>query len=347
VSGPTPRELGYHMPAEWEPQSAVWLAWPHNAETWPGEALAAVQRSYADWIRALLPGQAVELLLADAQLETARARLVDAGIEPRHVSLRQVATCDAWIRDYGPTFVLNRQRRALALVDWRFNAWGEKYAELLADDRIPAALNEALGLPRFEPGIVLEGGSIEVNGCGSLLTTEQCLLHPNRNPGLGRAEIERVLAEQLGVCNVLWLGEGIAGDDTDGHVDDFARFVAPRTLVCAVEDDPLDVNHRPLQEACRRLARLCDERGRPLEGVKLPMPGPVRADGERLPASYANFFIGNRCVAVPVFGDANDEVALDVLRKCFPGRRVLGVDCRAMVRGLGALHCGSQQQPRA
>jgi agmatine deiminase len=343
----TPRELGYHMPAEWEPQVAVWLAWPHNRETWPGEALARVQRAYAAWIGALLPGQAVELLVGEAEVESARGRLAAAGVDPARVSLRRIATCDAWIRDYGPTFLVNRARGGLALVDWRFNAWGGKYAELLPDDRIPRRLNEELGMPRFEPGIVLEGGSIEVNGRGSLLTTEQCLLNPNRNPGLGRLELERVLGEQLGVRNVLWLGEGIAGDDTDGHVDDFARFVAPRAVVCAVEPDPQDVNHRPLREARERLARCRDERGRPLEVVELPMPGPVVLDGDRLPASYANFYIGNRCVAVPAFGHANDEIALAVLRKCFPGRRVVGIDCRAMVGGLGALHCGSQQQPAA
>jgi len=335
------------MPAEWEPQSAIWLAWPHNRETWPGDALAAVQRGYAEWMRALLPDQAVELLVSGEHADSARAALARSGVDPGRVCLRSIATCDAWIRDYGPTFLVNRERRSLALVDWRFNAWGGKYEDLLADDRIPRLLNEQLALPRFEPGIVLEGGSIEVNGCGSLLTTEQCLLHPNRNPGLGRAELERVLSEQLGVENVLWLGEGIAGDDTDGHVDDLARFVAPRTLVCAYEEDPLDVNHRPLRDAYQRLSQHRDERGRPFEVVKLPMPGPIELDGERLPASYANFYIGNRCVVAPVFGHANDSAALDVLRKCFPGRRVVGIDCNAMVRGLGTLHCGSQQQPRA
>ena len=337
---PTPRALGYRMPAEWEPQEAIWLSWPHNEITWPGGLLAEVERSYTEIIRSLHTGQKIKLLVRDADAEEkVRAALAAADIELAQVVFFRIATEDAWIRDYGPTFVVNHSSRELAVVKWMFNAWGNKYEDLLPDKRIPHEMNLHLRLPLFEPGIVLEGGSIEVNGAGTVLTTEQCLLNKNRNPDLSRGDIEHYLKEYLGVSNVLWLREGIAGDDTDGHIDDIARFVNENTVVCGFEDDPSDENHKILKENYDLLKRL------PLRVVKLPMPGYVGDGQSRLPASYANFYIGNRTVVVPLFGHVNDESAIHILQDCFRERRVVGVQCSAMAQGLGTIHCCSQQEP--
>ena len=341
MNRPTPKDLGYRMPAEWEFQEAIWLTWPHNEVTWPEGMLTEVQRSYIEIIRALHTGQKVKLLVKDSETE-ARVRLA---LEQEGVALNQVlfvllAAEDSWIRDYGPTFVLNREQRQLAMVNWIFNAWGNKYDDLIRDDRIPGELNKRLRLPAFEPGIVLEGGAIEVNGAGTVLTTEQCLLNRNRNPHLRRAEIEDYLREYLNVENVLWLGEGIAGDDTDGHIDDIARFVSEDTVLCAHEDDSGDENHNILKEGFERLI------GFGLNVVKLPMPGYIGDRHARLPASYANFYIGNSAVVVPIFDHANDRRALDIIQECFPSRRVVGVRANAMVHGLGTIHCCSQQEPR-
>lgn len=340
MNSPTPKSLGFRMPAEWEPQEAVWLTWPHNQVTWPGGMLAEVERTYIEIIQALHTGQEVKLLVKDAETE-ARVRLA---LDREDIALTQIrflsiAAEDSWIRDYGPTFVLNRERRQLAMVKWTFNAWGNKYDDLIADDRIPVELNKDLRLTMFEPGIVLEGGSIEVNGAGVVLTTEQCLLNKNRNPQLNRSEIEDYLREYLSVSTVLWLREGIAGDDTDGHIDDIARFVNANTVLCAIEDDPADENYDVLKDNYDRLKSFG------LNVVKLPMPGYVGDRHARYPASYANFYIGNSAVIVPVFGHANDRRALDVIRDCFPSRRVVGVECTTMVHGLGTIHCCSQQEP--
>ncbi len=340
MKGPTPKSLGYRMPAEWESQEAIWLTWPHNKLTWPDGMLAEVQRSYVEIVHALHTGQKVKILVRDSETES-RARLA---LNSREVGLTQVifvhlAAEDSWIRDYGPTFVVNREQRQLAMVKWIFNAWGNKYDDLIEDDRIPAELNKHLRLPIFEPGMVLEGGSIEVNATGTVLTTEQCLLNKNRNPHLSRSEIEEYLREYLNVATVLWLREGIAGDDTDGHIDDIARFVSNDTVLCAFEHDPLDENYVVLKENYERLI------GFGLKVVKLPMPGFIGDRHARLPASYANFYVGNSTVVVPVFGHANDDRALDIIQECFPTRRVVGVHATAMVHGLGTIHCCSQQEP--
>ena len=341
MNQPTPRSLGYRMPAEWEPQEAIWLSWPQNETTWPGGLLKDVEAAYAQAIHALHTHQKINLLVKDADVEAkARTMLPRAGVALAPVNFVQVPTIDAWIRDYGPTFVVNPQTRELAMVKWTFNAWGGKYDDLLPDDKIPRVLNERLKLPVFEPGIVLEGGSIEVNGTGTVLTTEQCLLNKNRNPNLGREEIENYLKEYLNVSKVLWLKEGIVGDDTDGHIDDIARFVNENTVVCAWEQDRSDENHEILQDNYERLVSFG------LNVVKLPMPGFIGDRHTRLPASYANFYIGNGAVVVPVFGHANDQAALDILQGCFPNRRVVGVHSAAMVHGLGAIHCCTQQEPR-
>ena len=337
----TPRSLGYRMPAEWEPQAAIWLTWPHNEVTWPGGMLNEVQLSYIEIIRALHAGQKVKLLVQDTDTE-ARVRLA---LERVDVALSQILfiqqpTEDSWIRDYGPTFVVNSQQRRLGMVKWIFNAWGNKYDDLIGDDRIPVQLNKNLGVTMFEPGIVLEGGSIEVNAAGAVLTTEQCLLNKNRNPRLNRSEIEDYLREYLNVSTVLWLPEGIAGDDTDGHIDDIARFVSDDVVLCAFEDDPADENYAILKENYERLLTFG------LNVRKLPMPGYVGDRLARLPASYANFYIGNAVVVVPTFGHDNDRRALDVIQQSFPDRRVVGVKANAMVHGLGTIHCCSQQEPR-
>jgi agmatine deiminase len=340
MSDSTPKSLGYRMPAEWEPQEAIWLTWPHNELTWPDGMLADVERTYVNIIRSLHTGQKIKLLVKDSGSE-ARIRLMldREGIALSQIVFVPVAAEDSWIRDYGPTFVINPQQRQLAMVKWRFNAWGDKYDDLIGDDRIPRELNKTLKLPVFEPGIVLEGGSIEVDGAGTVLTTEQCLLNKNRNPHLKREQIEDYLREYLNISRVLWLEEGIAGDDTDGHIDDIARFADKETVICAFEDDPADENYALLKDNYERLARFG------LNVVKLPMPGYIGDRHARLPASYANFYIGNKVVVVPVFGHRNDQRALEVLQKCFPSRHVVGVHATAMVHGLGTIHCCSQQEP--
>lgn len=340
------------MPAEWEHHAGTWLAWPHDRVTF--RDLFRVECIFASMAAALSHGERVHVLVKDAEVEaSARASLMLAlghvatsRTSKTGVSFHRVPTADSWIRDYGPTYVVRRRGRGprRAFVRWRFNAWGGKYPGLLRDDGIPDRLG--IDLPRFAPDLVMEGGSIDVNGAGSVLTTEQCLLNPNRNPSLNRAELEACLRAHLGVRQVLWLGEGIVGDDTDGHVDDIARFVSPRTIVTAYEDDPKDENFELLHDVWRRLCAMADPDGRPFEVVKLPMPGRLMAGRRRLPASYANFYVGNEVVLVPVYGPkARDERALEVLRRAFPRRRVVAIDATAMVYGYGSIHCVTQQEP--
>lgn len=344
---PSPRSLGYRMPAEWEPQDAVWLAWPHNPETWSGDLLERVRKTYCEVISEFGGRQQTHLLVRDAEEEAGASRLLgDSGVELSSVRFFRIPSADTWIRDYGPTFITNRSTGETALVNWRFNAWGEKYDDLKADDGIPTDLNRHLSLPMFEADIVMEGGSIEVNGAGTLMTTEQCLLNPNRNPHLSRDGIEEYLREYLGISDVLWLGTGIAGDDTDGHIDDIARFADAGTVLCAFEDDTADENHLILKDAYARLMASKAQDGVGFRVLKLPMPDPISSADGRLPASYANFYIANDVVIVPVFDQEKDRTALEVIQAAFPGRRVAGVDCRAMVYGLGTVHCSSQQQPR-
>lgn len=340
MKDPTPKSLGYRMPAEWEPQEAIWLTWPHNELTWPGGMLADVERTYVEIMRPLHTAQKIKLLVKNNESESRIRLMLDSeGVALSQIVFVRVAAEDSWIRDYGPTFVVHPDRHKLAMIKWRFNAWGDKYDDLIADDRIPLELNKALGLTVFEPGIVLEGGSIEVDGAGTVLTTEQCLLNKNRNPNLSRGQIENYLKEYLNVSRVLWLAEGIVGDDTDGHIDDIARFISKDTVVCAYEDDPADENHEILVDNYNRLVSFG------LNVVKLPMPGYIGDRHSRLPASYANFYIGNKAVVVPVFGHDNDRRALEILQKCFPSHRVAGVHATAMVHGLGTIHCCSQQEP--
>ncbi len=331
------------MPAEWAPHAATWLSWPHKEASWPGnfEPIPAI---WVEMVRALTPGEHVNILVLNTPMQSnVRAQLSAAGVNLDHVSLHVVPTNDAWARDHGPMFVTNG--RELAIIDWIYNAWGGKYPPWEQDDVVPQRVAEILDLPLFEPGVVLEGGSVDVNGAGTVLTTEACLLNPNRNPHLKKAEIEAILASHLGVRNVLWLGDGIVGDDTDGHVDDLTRFVDPTTVVTVVEDDPNDANYAPLQDNLKRLRGMTDQDGQPLRVLTLPMPRPVIYEDQQLPASYANFYIGNSAVLVPIFDDPKDAAALAVLRDCFPTRRVVGISSRELVWGLGAFHCVTQQQP--
>ena len=347
LRGMTPAALGYRMPAEWEPHAATWLAWPHKAASWPGN-FEPIPGVWVEIARALAPHERVDILVNDdAAAAAVRQRLHAAGVPDANVAFHVIPTDDAWARDHGPTFITRRTdgRVELAAIDWVYNAWGGKYPPWDKDDAVPRQVATCLDVALFQPGIVLEGGSIDVNGCGTLLTTEACLLNPNRNPSLSRDQIEAVLRAYLGVRHVLWLGDGIVGDDTDGHIDDLARFVDPRTVVTVLEDDPRDDNFERLRDNYQRLRRMMDQDGRLLEVVTLPMPAPVFYEGQRLPASYANFYIANGAVLVPVFDDPNDAVAMRILQELFPQRRVVGLNARAMVWGLGAFHCVTQQQP--
>ncbi len=339
----TPLQQGYHMPAEWERHDAIWLSWPYDLDSFP--EIDRVELTYISIIKAIHERELVNLLVTDEPMLNRVVELLkDAGINLKQVKFHILSYRDVWFRDYGPTFVVNREKGKLAMINWIFNAWGEKYEGLIPDTRIPCLINDDLKLDCFQPGIVLEGGSIEINGCGTVLTTEQCLLNRNRNPGLDKEDIEAYLCEYLGVSNIIWLKQGIVGDDTDGHVDDVARFVNPTTVLCAYEEDPEDENYPALKENYEILSKSLDQDGRPLKIIKLPMPGAVGDDG-RLPASYANFYIGNGVVLVPVFGHKNDGEALRIIKEAFPDRNVVGINCREIVHGFGAVHCISQQQP--
>src|SRR5690349_11146365 len=345
----TPAELGFYMPAEWHPHAGTWLTWPTDPETWP-DRVDRVEEIYLEIIAALAPHETVNLLVDDAEAEQAVRSRCQFPAAP-NVRFHQIPTVDSWIRDYGPNFLISRDQNKGAFNDWIFNAWGNKYEALKRDDQIPGLLEPFLQQHRFEPGIVLEGGAIDVNGNGCVLTTEQCLLNPNRNPQLSRAEIEDYLKNYLGVVKVLWLAEGIVGDDTDGHIDDIARFVRPNTVVCTVEDDPDDANYEILQDNLQRLKSMRDANDRSFEIVTLPMPGIVGGEStatrdlDRLPASYANFLIANNVVLLPVFGHANDAEATETLQRVFRDRRVVPINCEPLVWGMGTIHCLSQQQP--
>jgi agmatine deiminase len=350
-----PAGAGYRMPAEWEPHEATWIAWPHNRDDWPGK-FPAIPWVYAEIVRHLHASEEVRILVnGPAGERQARAVLGQLPLDESRVTFWRVPTDRVWTRDYGPCFVRSGrpgQATPLGVVNWAFNGWA-KYPNHRKDDGVTPVLVNKLLLKSWQPAVagrrvVLEGGAIDVNGAGLLLTTEECLLSAvqQRNPDLGREDYERLFAEYLGVRKVLWLGRGIAGDDTHGHVDDLARFVGPRTVVAVIEDDPADVNYEPLQDNLRRLRTLTDAEGRPLEVVLLPMPAPVVFDGQRLPASYANLYIANTRVLVPTFNDPADRRALGILADLFPGREVVGVHAVDLVWGLGTLHCLTQQQPQ-
>ncbi|HWL52616.1 MAG TPA: agmatine deiminase family protein [Chthoniobacteraceae bacterium] len=343
-----PADLGYRMPAEWEPHEATWLSWPRrDGISFPG-SFDRIPPILAKMVDALSESEHVCINVCDADHENeVREALRRARARTAHVSFHRIPINEPWCRDHGPIFVKRDREPKLAVVDWDYNAWGWKYPPFDHDDAVPEAIATRLGLPRFKPGIVMEGGSIDVNGRGSLLTTRSCLLNLNRNPDLTKTDIERMLSKYLNVSNILWLGEGIEGDDTDGHIDDITRFVTPTSVVTCVEDEQDDPNYEPLQENLIKLREMNLEDGSPLEVHTLPMPGKVVREGERLPASYANFYIANKVVLLPTFNDNADGWATSVLQNVFPDRKVVGIDCRELIWGLGAFHCLTQQQPKA
>lgn len=335
------------MPAEWEPHQGTWLSWPHNRNSWP-DRFEPVEPAYAEFVRALSAGERVHINVLDADHGRRVVRILERAGVTGDIRVHEFPTNDAWCRDHGAIFVVRPGTDVpLLALDCDYNAWGGKYPPFDLDNLIPGRMAGYLGVPAYRAGMVLEGGSIDVNGAGSVLTTEQCLLNPNRNPSMNRAQIEQRLGDLLGVEQVLWLGDGIVGDDTDGHVDDLTRFVDRHTVVTVVEDNAAEDNHAPLRENRVRLGlmRLAD--GTPLRVVELPMPAPCYIEGQRLPASYANFYIANHAVLLPVFNDPMDAEAVRILEPLFPGRRIIPVDCSDIVYGLGTIHCLSQQVPAA
>ena len=342
----TPAELGFSMPAEWEKQEAVWFSWPHSEDTWP-EIFSNIPPVFAEIVYHLAQSQGVKINVLDANHEAqVRQLLVDKGVNMQAVKFYHIPTNDAWCRDHGPTFVLRNEngKKEKALINWNFNSWGGKYPYEL-DNAVPEKILHYEPQFSFQPNIVMEGGSIEVNGAGTVLTTKSCLLNKNRNAHLSQNQIEEYLKNYLGVKQVLWLEDGILGDDTDGHIDDISRFVNENTIVTVVEEDETDGNFKPLQENLHLLKSMKNLDNKPFNILTLPMPAPVILQGLRLPASYANFLIANEVVLVPIFQDKNDQKALEILQSCFPERKVIGIQCRELVLGLGTLHCISQQEP--
>src|SRR5947207_854585 len=339
----TPAALGYRMPAEWEPQAATWFSWPRREGISFPDSFDRVLPALRAMVEALIESEQVCINVGNNAHE-AEARAVLRGLSMERVTFYRIPTNEPWCRDHGPIFLTRDLDPRLAIVDWDYNAWGGKYPPCDLDEVVPTHIAQILELPVFYPRMILEGGSIDVNGASALLTTESCLLNKNRNPHLGRAEIEQRLRDYLGVQEILWLGEGIEGDDTDGHIDDLARFVSESTVVAAVEENRKDENYGSLQE---NLARLRETRigNRKIGIITLPMPKKIVRENLRLPASYANFYIANSCVLLPTFADPNDEIASSILQKLFPDRRVIGIDCRELIWGLGTFHCLTQQQP--
>jgi agmatine deiminase len=340
----TPAALGFRMPAEWEPHEATWIAWPHEISDWPGK-FDTIPWVYGEVVRRLSQVERVRILIREEQVERARRVLRKAGANLPAVEFFSASTDRSWTRDYCPIFVKNAGG-GVAATDWRFNGWA-KYPNHESDEAAGALVARRSRLRLWRPNMVLEGGSIDVNGAGTLLTTEECLLSDvqARNPGRSKEEIEGALGEYLGVRKVLWLKNGIAGDDTHGHVDDLARFVDARTVVIGEEADPSDANYQPLRENIRLLRTMTDQNGQRLRVVSLPMPGPLHFEGQRLPASYCNFYIANEVVLVPTFNDPNDRIALNILARLFPARNIIGIHSVDLVLGLGTLHCMTMQEP--
>jgi agmatine deiminase len=344
----TPASLGYRMPAEWEPHAATWLSWPRREGiSFPG-SFDRVMPTLREMVTTLIDkgqfGSDPVCINVCNGAHEAEARAVLDGLPNECITYYEIPTNEPWCRDHGPIFLTREEEPNLAVVDWDYNAWGNKYPPFALDEVVPTRIAEILKVPVFYPRMILEGGSIEVNGAGALLTTEACLLNKNRNPNLSGDQIERRLRDFIGVSEILWLGDGIAGDDTDGHIDDLARFVSERKVVTVVEENADDENYEPLQQNLERLKEMKID-GQPLEILTLPMPKKIEREGLRLPASYANFYIANSCILAPTFNDPGDEAALSTLRECFPGRRIVGIDCRELIWGLGTFHCLTQQQP--
>ncbi len=343
---PTPREQGYYFPAEFAPHVATWLSWPHKEASWPGK-IHSIFPSYAQFIKELVKGEEVNINVVNTAMQQfATQTLEKAGVDLSHVKFFLHPTNDAWCRDHGPAFLINPSAaQPKVIVDWGYNAWGDKYPPYDLDDVIPTLIARHYNYPVYHPGIVMEGGSVEFNGKGTVLTSTACLLNPNRNPHLNQAQIEEYLRAYYGVEQILLVDEGIVGDDTDGHIDDTVRFVNEDTVLTVVETNRSDENYSLLQHNLKQLKAMRLVNGKQLNIVEIPMPEPLSYEGQRLPCSYANFYIANQSVIVPVFNSKNDDKALQLIEECFPGRRVIGIESTDIIWGLGSFHCLSQQEP--
>jgi agmatine deiminase len=346
MSSTSPRALGYRFPAEFAKHRATWLSWPHKEASWPGKIHTIFPR-YAEFVKYLALSEKVCINVADEQMRSfAIGHLQEAGVDLSQVSFFMYPTNDAWCRDHGPAFLINpAAEQKKIIVDWNYNAWGGKYPPYDLDDVIPTLIGKALDLPVYYPGIIMEGGSVDFNGAGTLMTSKQCLLNENRNPHLNQQQIEQYLADYYGVDQVLWVDEGIIGDDTDGHIDDTVRFVNEDTVITVVEEDKNDENYEILQQNLRQLKEMRLLNGKQLNIVELPMPDPVIWEDQRLPASYGNFYICNKYVIVPTFRQPKDERVCRIVQECFPSHEVVGIDSTDIIWGLGSFHCLSQQEP--
>jgi agmatine deiminase len=344
--GLTPKQLGYYFPAEFALHAATWLSWPHKEASWPGK-IHTIYEPYCRFIKELTKGEKVCINVNDENMKSfAVKNLKNANVDPNKVEFFIHPTNDAWCRDHGPTFLINPSaEQKKVIVDWDYNAWGNKYPPYDLDDVIPTLIGKDLNIPVFHPGIIMEGGSVEFNGKGTLLTSTACLLNPNRNPQLNQQQIENYLCDYYGVEQVLWVDEGIVGDDTDGHIDDTVRFVNEDTVLTVVEENRNDENFELLQHNLKQLKQMRLLNGKQLNIIELPMPDEVIWEAQRLPASYANFYIANKSVIVPVYRCNKDEKALQIIQDCFPGREIVGIDSTDMIWGLGSFHCLSQQEP--
>jgi agmatine deiminase len=345
MSHKTPSEKGYRLPAEWEPHEATWISWPHpEGNSFPG-SYDRVIPTFVKMVESLAPSETVRINVSGSEQEKSVRRLL-AACPPERLEFFHIQTDEPWCRDHGPVFLVRDEAPRLAAVNFGFNAWGYKLSPFDEDNAVPPAVAKALGIPLIdESHFIFEGGSIDSNGQGVFLTTESCLLNPNRNPSLDKPRIEKKLRDTLGAKSIIWLGDGIEGDDTDGHVDDITRFIGPSTVITAVEEEESDPNFEPLRRNLDRLHTTRLPSGEPLHVFTLPMPSRIMREGQRLPASYANFYIANTVVLLPVFGEANDSWALSALHEAFPDRRIVPIDCRELIWGLGAFHCLTQQQP--
>lgn len=342
----TPKSHGYRFPAEWEEHEATWLSWPHKEESWP-DKLGEIYPYYCEFIKVLSESEFVRINVVDEEMRKfAMDCIMQSGANLENVEFFIHPTNDAWCRDHGPAFLINPEaEQKKVIVDWGYNAWGDKYPPYDLDDDIPTKIGEEFGIPVFYPKIVMEGGSVDFNGKGTVLTSKSCLLNPNRNPHLTQEQIEQYLRDFYGVEQILWVDDGIVGDDTDGHIDDTIRFVNENTVLAVVEDNPEDENYAILQRNLEQLKEIRLLNGEPLNIVELPMPDPVVWDGQRLPASYANFYIANKSVIVPTYRCEKDAIALEIIQKYFPDRKVVGIDSTEIIWGLGSFHCLSQQEP--
>ena len=337
-----PKNLGYRMPAEWEKHEATWLVWPKDPDTYPKGIIEPVEETYIKIISILAKGEKINLLVDNKETES---KILSMLPSKENVFIHHIKSADVWVRDYGPIFI--KKNNEVAATKWVFNSWGNKYRELLMDNETGMQIAELAKKKIFEPGIVLESGSIETNGLGTCITTEQCLLNKNRNPNLSKEELESYLKGYLGFKKIIWLKDGIEGDDTDGHVDDIARFVNENAVVCMVEENQNDKNYKNLKENFEILKKSHDQDGKKIDVIPIQMPHKIKIPERRLAANYANFYIGNSSVLVPAFNDKNDKNAISIIGKFFPGKEIIGIDCRDLVYGCGSIHCITQQQPNA